>query len=135
MGPNFYKRLRSLFGDTFPKKCAKCGRVFESLDHFLLETRYIDKPGNVNKACDESGKAFIVMYRNCTCGSTMMDIFNDRRDTSEAGEQRRREFDELLALLVESGFEKEYARVELRKAIRGEQTDILNAIEPSRLPS
>ncbi|MCK9987662.1 MAG: hypothetical protein AzoDbin1_04134, partial [Azoarcus sp.] len=41
------------------------------------------------------GQVIVELFRNCVCGSTLMDCFRDRRDTSEAGLRRRARFGEL----------------------------------------
>ncbi|MCG7870564.1 MAG: hypothetical protein N0C81_01335 [Candidatus Thiodiazotropha lotti] len=72
-----------------------------------------------NIGCPEEGDDPIVeLYRNCSCGSTLMEFFSDRRDTSEIGLRRRHLFDELLAQLVEMGIASEEARNELKLFLR-----------------
>ncbi len=77
--------------------------------HFLT----IDTTGIVN------------LFRNCTCGSTLMDEFNNRRDLSPGGLKRREKFGALMDRLVEGGMEMETARTELLKVMRGEGSKVL----------
>lgn len=64
-----------------------------------------------------------------------MEIFDDRRGQTEEGGRKRMEFNELLGLLMASGLEEDVVRTELRKAMRGEGSDILKRIQPTRLGS
>jgi len=132
---DFPKRLRSLIENSFPKRCANCGRVFENLEQYFRETRSLNRPGNPGQSYDDDGTPFVVVSRNCPCGSTLMEIFDDRRGQTEEGGRKRMEFNELLGLLMASGLEEDVVRTELRKAMRGEGSDILKRIQPTRLGS
>jgi len=63
-------------------------------------------------------------------GSTLMDDFNNRRDLTEMGTQRRNKFEELLNIFDENGLDKKTARTELIKVLRGEKRKILSNIRP-----
>ena len=69
-------------------------------------------------------------FRNCPCGSTLMDYFATRRDMSAAGRARREKFEELLNYLIQSGLDAEVAHAELIKATRGEKSEILAKMRP-----
>lgn len=126
-----FKGLKALAETSFPKKCANCGRIFETADQFLLETQDINlSVSGLKQSEDEDGTKLVEVFRNCPCGSTLMDVFGDRRDLSEAGITRRKRFDELLSFLVENDLEPEIARLELIKVMRGEKSEVLSKIRP-----
>ena len=75
------------------------------------------------------------LFRNCACGSTLMEVCRDRRDTNEAGIRRRQRFGELIELLINEGIERDVARMELLKFMHGEESGIVKAImRKNRLP-
>ncbi|MBW9258478.1 MAG: hypothetical protein K1562_12765 [Candidatus Thiodiazotropha sp. (ex. Lucinisca nassula)] len=79
-----------------------------------------------NAGCPEEGDEPIVeLYRNCVCGSTLMEFFSDRRDTSENGLRRRQLFDDLLMQLVEMDITAEEARKELKQFIATGESELL----------
>ncbi|MDD2761451.1 MAG: hypothetical protein PHH11_14320 [Methylomonas sp.] len=83
----------------FPRKCNNCGREYVSETDFLLQTRDMSSGrSSLKQAEDERGQVIVEVYRNCVCGSTMMDMFQSRRDVSEEGIRRREEYDRLSAL-------------------------------------
>lgn len=55
----------------------------------------------------------IGLWRNCQCGSTMMVLCSDRRDTSEQGRLRRERFGEELRKLQQQNFSIAEARAKL----------------------
>lgn len=125
------KGLKALAESAFPKKCANCGRSFESAEQFLSETQKINaKTSGLKQVDDEDGSKIVEVFRNCPCGSTLMDFFGNRRDLSEAGEKRRDKFDKLLNFLSENGLDKNTARTELIKVAHGETSEILSKINP-----
>jgi hypothetical protein len=120
--------LRELSKTAFPRKCATCGRVYASLEEFINETRQLEgRTGLVeNVGCPEEGDQPIVeLYRNCVCGSTLMEFFLDRRDSSESGQRRREIFGKLLNLLIEKGVSAEDARNELLLLFRNKKSQLL----------
>ena len=128
-----FKGLKELAESAFPKKCANCGRAFVSAEQFLLETESINtSTTGLKQAEDDDGSKIVEVFRNCPCGSTLMEFFNDRRDLSEAGIKRRIKFDELLNFLQENNFDRITARNELIKVLRGESSGILSKF---RLPT
>jgi hypothetical protein len=127
----FLKGLRELAESAFPKRCPTCGRIFETAAEFVAQTQPVRAGHSGVKAVqDENGVALLEIYRNCPCGSTLMDFFGERRDVSEKGLQRRRRFGELLDYLVSLGIDKALARAELLKAMRGEPSEVLKNIAP-----
>lgn len=128
---DFLRGLRELAEASFPKRCPTCGRTFETAADFVMQTQPVraDHSG-VKAAQDDNGVALLELYRNCPCGSTLMDFFSERRDTSEKGLLRRKRFDELHAYLVANGVDKALARAELLKAMRGQPSELLKSIKP-----
>ena len=86
----------------------------------------------MKSALEEDGSAIVEVFRNCPCGSTLMDAFNDRRDMSERGNKRRQHFSRMMDYLSEKGIEKEISRIELLKVLRGEKSAILSTIPPPK---
>ena len=120
------KGLRALAETAFPKKCRNCGRIFKTAEQFLSETQDISASRSGLKEAEyDDGTKIVEAFRNCPCGSTLMDFFSDRRDLSEAGIQRRKRFEELLGFLDDKGIDRNTARMELLKIMRGEKSEIL----------
>lgn len=121
-----FKGLRALAESSFPKRCANCGRTFQTAEQFLSETRDISTSrSGLKEADDDKGNKIVEAFRNCPCGSSLMDFFSDRRDFSETGVRRRKEFGELLDFLEKQNVERSLARTELLKFMRGEHSELL----------
>ena len=126
-----FKDLRSLAESAFPKNCANCGREYETAEDFLKQTQHIaPERSGLKSSIDDDGSTIVEAFRNCVCGSTLMDFFSDRRDVSQAGLARRKKFGDILDYLVEQGLEHAIARDELIKVVRGEQSEILKNFKP-----
>lgn len=120
--------LRELSVGAFPKTCANCGRVYPSLQDFLARTEAIAGRRSLKGSLDDDDRPIVELFRNCVCGSTLMDVCVSRRDESEAGQRRREKFDRMLDLLVERGVEREMARAELRKVVNGGKSALLEQV-------
>ncbi len=127
-----FSGLQALAASAFPKKCSTCGRSFESAEEFIKETEIIrPSVSGLKQSPDEDGSMIVELFRNCPCGSTLMDAFNNRRDMSEKGEKRRKRFAQLIEYLKEQHkVEHEVARDELLKVMRGEKSELLTNIKP-----
>ena len=125
--------LQALVNGAFPKKCNTCGRNFETAEDFVRQTEAIRGKSGLKSALDDDGRPVVELFRNCLCGSTLMDAFRDRRDSSEAGLRRRAKFGELVARLVARGVTPEIARTELLKVLRGEGSSVLEEIAGCKL--
>jgi hypothetical protein len=125
---DFYKNLKALSSASFPKKCNTCGKVYNSVEDFITKTESIRGKTGLKKSITEDSKAIVELFRNCVCGSTLMDCFNNRRDLSERGQQRRETFEKVLVYLVKKGVEKEKARQEILKIMRGEKSELLTKL-------
>ena len=131
---SIYAGLQALAASSFPKKCNNCGRVYHTVESFITETERINNSvSGLTSSTDEDGSKVVELFRNCVCGSTLMDAFNDRRDLSEKGEQRRNNFDRLLNMVQTNyNIDKSTAREELLKIMRGERSDIIKNILPAK---
>lgn len=122
----FFKGLRAISDQSFPKECRNCGRVYASPDDFFKQTSDVMGKTGLKDAYDDEEDANIVeVFRNCECGSTLMDVFGDRRDMTEKGEKRRALFDKLLNHLIPRGIEREVARLEILKLMKGGKSQLL----------
>jgi len=127
----FFKGLRALLESAFPKRCANCGRIYQSEEDFLTQTQHISaEKSGLKSSIDDDGTIIVEAFRNCICGSTLMDFFSDRRDLSANGLARREKFDALIKYLLEQGLEFEVARSELLKVLRGGKSEILKQFRP-----
>ena len=126
----FFDGLKSIVESAFPKKCPMCGKTYNNEQDFINDTSKINNQTGLKQSYDDDDLPIVELYRNCSCGSTLMNFFGDRRDNNEEGELRRTKFGELLDYLVNSvELEPNEARTELLKAIRGEKSDILKNIK------
>lgn len=127
---NFFDGLKSIVDSAFPKTCPMCGKIYNNEQDFITETSKLNNQTGLKQSYDDDDSPIVELYRNCSCGSTLMNFFGDRRENNEAGAKRRAKFGELLDYLVSSeGIEPIQARNELLKAIRGEKSDILKNIK------
>lgn len=130
-GREWYSGLRPRGESTFPKTCGNCGRVYETPDDFFAETGNIkSEDTGLRASSDEVGGVIVEAFRNCLCGSTLMDNFSNRRDMSPAGRERRERFDQMLNYLVRIGLHADTAHAELLKVARGSKSNILAKIKP-----
>ncbi|MBU0996392.1 MAG: oxidoreductase [Proteobacteria bacterium] len=127
---DFYKGLQALSDSSFPKKCSTCGKIYDNVHDYLALTKAIGRSSGLKESLDDDDKPLVELFRNCVCGSTLMDVFNNRRDLSPAGLKRRQKFEELLNRLTNNGFAAQTARDELLKIMRGEGSDLLK-VKPS----
>lgn len=129
----FYAGLRQLAESAFPKRCRNCGRTYRDAKEFVASTEPTapDRSG-LKQSLDDDNRVIVELFRNCVCGSTLMDCFNDRRDLSSSGTLRRQHFQKLLDQLAEHGVERQLARAELLKVMRGQASELLRNIAQSR---
>jgi len=95
---------------SFPKKCATCGKRYETVDEFIVKTEALRNSTGLKEDLDDDDEIIVELFRNCVCGSTLMDEFNNRRNLSPGGLKRREKFGELLSRLKKAGFPEETAR-------------------------
>jgi len=127
--------LKAFADSAFPKRCNSCGRVFKSAEQFLHETKQIqqDRSG-LKQSKDDNDITIVEVYRNCPCGSTLMDFFTDRRDLSQVGLQRREKFAKLMEQLIAYGWSGDTARAELVKVLHGGKSELIEQLKLSNLP-
>lgn len=117
----FFEGLQALAASAFPKHCNSCGRVFATAADFMQQTQSVRQGiTGLKQSFDDDSVAIVEAFRNCLCGSTLMDFFSDRRDISEAGSRRRELFDKLLPHLEEKGMGRAAARAHLLRLLRGQ---------------
>ena len=69
-----FKGLKALSESAFPKRCGNCGRVFETSEQYIRETEKVSDSG-LKESYDDDDTPILEVYRNCICGSTLMDFF------------------------------------------------------------
>lgn len=117
-----FSGLKALAEAAFPKRCSGCGRVFENAAQFLTETEALRQGvSGLKQSVDDDASTIVEVYRNCSCGSTLMDFFNNRRDASEAGLHRRELFEKVIGHLEKSkGMTRAEGRLYVLRMMRGE---------------
>lgn len=123
-----YYMLKTLSESSFPKKCASCGSVFNTPEEFFARTIQIGKSTGVKQALDDNGQTILEFFRNCPCGSTLMEEFQNRRNQSETGKIKRDEFDKILEILMNNGIPKDRGRLEILRYIRGESGTVIDGL-------
>jgi len=124
-----FRGLRTLSDSSFPKECKNCGHRYESARQYFNETKDISETvTGLKQSYDDDGSVIVEVFRNCVCGSTLMDFFGDRRDTSEQGIQRREKFSELHEMLIEKGIDRKTAKEELLKFMHGQESTLLQTL-------
>jgi hypothetical protein len=119
-----FSGLKALVEAAFPKHCRNCGRSFASAEEFLLQTQTVRSDiSGLKQSVDDENMIIVEAYRNCLCGSTLMDLFSNRRDASSAGQHRRDLFNKLLPHLQEKGMTQLAARAYLLRLLRGQASD------------
>lgn len=121
--------LQALSESAFPKQCRVCERVYRSPDDFFAHSRPLgDRHSGLKSSFDDDDRPIVELFRNCDCGSTLMDFFEDRRDTSARGLKRREVFGKMLALLENRGLPPEQSRPELKGLMNGRPSSLLEAM-------
>ena len=122
----FFRGLRELVDSAFPKQCKNCGREYRSSAEFLVATRPLraDSSG-LKQSRDDDGQMIVDLFRNCICGSTLLESFGDRRNLDADGIIRRKRFENMVCQLVEMGCPEETARGEMLKLMRGQPNEML----------
>lgn len=118
--------LKALSDASFPKQCSYCGLEYASVEDYVQKTEDVNGQCGLKKGYDDDDQPIVELFRNCACGSTLMDCFKDRRDTSDNGLKRRKLFEKLMAMLSHKGVGPSLARVELLKVLRGEHSAVLD---------
>ena len=98
---------------AFPKTCRHCGRVYENEIDFFRQTDKVSMTKSDIRAIDNDPvmtNVYLEVYRNCACGSTLMEYFHCQRDLSARGLERRAQFERLLHGLRGNGLSLPQAR-------------------------
>lgn len=126
MSDSLYNGLKTLAKTAFPKKCRDCGRIYHNAEALVAEIKLLNIK---QKTQTEDGALNVELFRNCPCGSTLLDVFNNRRDISENGINRRNHFDSLLDMVQEQyGVNRDTARDELLKIMQGKPSELIKNI-------
>lgn len=120
--------LQELGAGAFPKICPNCGRTYENLAQFLELTVPAGGHSGLKSALDDDDKPVVELFRNCVCGSTLMDFCRSRRDESADGQRRRATFNRMLRVLGRRGVALNIAHEELLKLIRGERSELIDSL-------
>jgi len=125
---NYFEGLTAILESSFPRTCSLCGKRYETAERFLTETHNMPQGrSSLKEALEEDGTAIVEVFRNCSCGSTLMDEFNSRRNYSALGKKRRVQFDKLLHFLQKKEIPTEKARLEILKVFNGEHSELLDS--------
>jgi len=124
---DYLKGLTAYIEASFPKTCAVCGKKYHTAEQFLSETENMpNNRSSLKEALEEDGTTIVEVFRNCSCGSTLMDEFNSRRNTSKSGDERRIRFNKLLATLQDQNLPIEIARIEILNLFKGKKSETLD---------
>jgi hypothetical protein len=94
--------------NIFPKKCRTCGKVYESLYQYLCDTEA--KAQSLEDAGEIMGKSSTMIYRNCSCGNTLVVTVTDQilpsitdfwRELRRMAEIQGKPLKEVVTLFVE----------------------------------
>ena len=127
MDNELFQGLQALSEASFPKKCKTCGRVYSDLKEFTDNTKSINDTTGFMATPDYNGDVILEFYRNCICGSTLMEFFSDGRDHSEKGLKRRAIFEKVMRQLIAREVTINVARAELIKIMNGQQSSLLES--------
>jgi hypothetical protein len=131
---DLYANLTKLALGKFPKQCNYCGITYKTVDEFFITTLNIHpNRSGLKQGFDDDGEVIIELFRNCRCGSTLMDVFRNRRDMTAEGSERRKQFDQLVVRLGENGIQVMEAKAAILKWIRGQDSDLKKMLNIERL--
>jgi hypothetical protein len=124
---DIYAGLRQLADSAFPKHCKLCGREYLNSEEFLAATLPLrEDASGLKQTRDDDGQEIVELFRNCVCGSTLLESYWNRRDPSDKGITRRKQFQDMVGELVAKGCPAESARDELLKFVRGQPNELMN---------
>lgn len=113
---DIYAGLHQLADSAFPKRCKFCGREYLNSTESLAATQPLrTNASGLKQSHDDDGHEIVELFRNCVCGSTLLESFWNRRDLSDEGVTRRKRFRDMTDKLAAGGCPAETARGELLK--------------------
>lgn len=115
--PAPYQGLSVRSADVFPLVCPRCQRRFTEINDFISRTTPIFQSSGLMER-DEPDGPFVLLLRNCLCGTSLALRCHDRRNQSETGRLRRDNYDALVGLLVEVGYDSDQASLEARRLLQ-----------------
>lgn len=122
-----YTGLRELVESAFPMRCGNCGREYRNSTEFLAATQPVRaNSSGLKQSRGDDGHMVVDLFRNCVCGSTLLESFGNRRDLGEDGVKRRKRFQDMVDKLVAMGYTEEIIRGELLKLMRGQPNDVIS---------
>jgi hypothetical protein len=119
--------LKSVIATAFPKKCSVCGKTYTDLTQFIAETSSINHNSGLIAEYDQNSMPVVYLFRNCSCGSTLMDICEDRRDIYNNA-KRREIFGNLLKIIIIKGVDEDHARSELINYLNGRPSTFIDQL-------
>lgn len=120
--------LMMLIGTAFPRRCANCGRVYKTLEEFISKAKPLPRTHSLKAIPDEVGNPASELNRSCVCGSTVLELVQERRALTPEGRKRRKIFGELMETLMQLGWSENDARAALLKTMNGEKSERLVAL-------
>ena len=117
--------LQAIANDQFPRSCQSCGRFYESPKQYIEDAEPPENTSGLQASKDDHGQPILQLFRNCPCGSTLLEFFKERRDLSPPGQRRRDRFGELMKVMTNTGMEFEDAQKELLKFLDGKESQII----------
>jgi len=120
--PTPYAGLQVRSADLFPLTCSRCQRRFLDIHDFIARTTPIFHSSGLMEREDPSTGTFVLLMRNCLCGTSLALNCRDRRNRTDQGVLRRKRYDTLVSLLVEVGVEGDEARAEVRRLLHEAST-------------
>lgn len=125
---DLFEGLQILSDSAFPKTCGNCGKVYRFPSDFFASSRPINNRTGLKSSLGENDQPIIEVFRNCECGSTLMDFFEDRRDNSAKGLKRREVFGRMMELLQQRGLAAAESRLELIGLMNGRPSEKIEAL-------
>jgi hypothetical protein len=124
---DIYAGLFQLAEAAFPKRCKSCGREYRNSAEFLAATQPVRKNSSgLKQTHDDDGQEIVELFRNCVCGSTLLESYRNRRDLSDNGIMHRKQFQNMADKLIASGCPAETARDALLKFVRGQPDELMS---------
>lgn len=115
--PAPYEGLAVRSADLFPLVCPRCQRRFTQIHDFIARTTPIFQSSGLLEREEPETGTFVLLLRNCLCGTSLALRCQERRNRTERGRLRRDRFGTLVNLLVEVGVESDRAQFEVRRLL------------------